>query len=57
MQPLQLVLIEPAALRRVGLDALGKPVVELLVVIEKRRHNEVEKRPQLGHAVLYWRTR
>lgn len=32
---------------------LGKPFIELLVAVEKSRHDEMQKGPQLGHAVLY----
>jgi len=36
---------------------LGKPFVELLMAVEKSRHYEMQKGPQLGHAVLYGRSR
>ena len=34
------------------LDVLGEPLVEPQVRVEQRRHDEVQQRPQLGHAVL-----
>lgn len=36
-----------------ALDVLGEPLVELVMWVKHCGHDEVEKSPQLCHAVLY----
>eukprot|EP01136_Pigoraptor_vietnamica_P043776 Opistho-1_new@19633 len=55
VQPRELVLVKPGLLLGVTLNVLREPLVELLVRVKQTRHDKVQQRPQLGHAVLDWR--
>eukprot|EP00958_Prasinococcus_capsulatus_P003142 scaffold279_cov369-Prasinococcus_capsulatus_cf.AAC.7 len=57
VQSAQLVLVERVTTVSVTLDALAEPLVEMLVRVEERGHDEVQQRPQLGHRILDGRAR
>jgi hypothetical protein len=57
MQSLQLMLVQFSLVHGVLLDVLREPLLELLMVVEKFWHDEMQKCPELCHRILDWRTR
>jgi len=57
MKSLELMLVQLTLVHRVLLNILRKPFLELLMVIKKFRHDEMEQSPKLGHRVLNWSSR
>lgn len=52
----KLTLIDSSFIFRMAFYVLRKPFVKFLVRIEQCRHNEMQKSPKFGHAVLNRRT-
>lgn len=52
MQSFQLMLVEGTLVHRASLNVFREPFLELLMVIEELRHDEMEEGPQLSHGVL-----
>lgn len=52
MKPVQLILFNISTLTGICLDVLGKPFLELFVIIEQLWHDEVEQGPELCHGIL-----
>lgn len=52
MQSTKLMLVHAALAVRSTFDALREPLAELVVRVKERRHDEVEKSPELVHRVL-----
>ena len=52
MESLQLMLVQLSLVHGVLLNVLGKPLLELFVVVEQLWHDKVEKSPEFSHGIL-----
>jgi hypothetical protein len=49
VKSLELMLVQLALVHRRGLDVLGEPLLELLVVVEQFWHDEMKEGPKFSH--------
>ena len=52
MKPLDLNFVQFFLILTMGLNILGKPLVELFVGVKQFRHNKVKKSPKFSHIIL-----